>query len=187
MKIVVVFDIYGNVLVFEVVFVDLMVEVLDLVVNFGDCVFGLFWFEEIVVILWEIGWLMVCGNYDWFVLENLVEIFGLIDVFVVECLFLDSLIWLKIIQLMIYFIDEICLCYGILDDDDWYLIEKIEGFKGYLLDEFVLLENLVGEYLFIICCGYIYIFWIVWVVIIGQIIVNLGSVGLFFYEDQYFY
>lgn len=64
MRIVVVFDIYGNLFVLDVVLVDIVCRGCDLIVNLGDIVFGLFWLWEILEWLILLGLLIIVGNYE---------------------------------------------------------------------------------------------------------------------------
>lgn len=65
MKIVVLFDIYGNFVVFDVVFDDVCCCGVDVIVNFGDIVFGVFYLVEMVDCLIVFDLLIVKGNYEW--------------------------------------------------------------------------------------------------------------------------
>lgn len=69
MRFVVLVDIYGNLDVLEVVLWDMVVYGFEMVVNLGDFFSGLFNVRKIVDILMECDFLLIWGNYDWYLIE----------------------------------------------------------------------------------------------------------------------
>ncbi len=185
MKVAVLSDIHGNLLALEAVLEDLRLEAPDIVVNLGDCVSGPLWPEETAAILRETDWPTVRGNHDRFLIDDPVEKMGPTDTFAAKRLTEASFSWLRTTRPTIRLTDEIFLCHGTPDNDDRYLTEKVEGPKGHLPDEAVLLEELKGEHAPIVCCGHTHIPRVIRLQKTGQILLNPGSVGLPSYEDNH--
>jgi len=185
MKIAVISDIHGNLLALEAVLADLKTESPDIIVNLGDCVSGPLWPEETGTILRETNWPTVRGNHDRYLLDDPVEKMGPTDRFSIERLSSENLDWLKTTQPVIRLNDEVFLCHGTPREDDRYLTERVEGPKGHLPDEDVLLGEIKEESSPVICCGHTHIPRLIRLKATGQTILNPGSVGLPSYEDNH--
>jgi predicted phosphodiesterase len=127
-RIAVIADIHSNLLALEAVLADLAARGITRVIDLGDCVSGPLWPAETCDRLMALGFPTVRGNHDRWVTELPPDRLGATDRFTRAALTDAHMGWLRALP-PTQALPGMLAVHGIPGDDNWYLLERISGFR----------------------------------------------------------
>jgi len=182
-RLAIVSDIHGNLPALEAVVANINAAKPDLVINLGDCVSGPLWPKETLQLLHSLNWPTIRGNCDRAVGEIAREKLGASDGYAYDQLTESERKWLRDLPKTHAVSEHIFACHGTPDDDDTYLLEKIDGNTLRVPMPEAILHKLGGQTAPLVLCGHSHIPHFVQVTE-GRFVLNAGSVGLPAYSAQ---
>jgi predicted phosphodiesterase len=183
MRLAVLADIHGNALALEAVLADLRGQSPDLVVNLGDCLSGPLDPVGTAALLMQAGFPTVRGNHDRQLLDRPIGAMNATDAFTAARLGPAHRDWLAALPATLAPVPGVLACHGRPDDDDAYLMERLEGASVVAVDAAELAARLgptPGADL--VLCGHSHLPRLLRASD-GRLVVNPGSVGLQAYRD----
>ncbi|RCK50782.1 metallophosphoesterase [Thalassospira profundimaris] len=128
MKIAILADIHGNALALKAVLADLKQrEGADFIVNLGDCISGPLWPCETMKLLRQLDAITVRGNHDRQVATLPVETMIASDRYATSQITQQDREWLGALPQSTVIAPGIFACHATPDDDETYLIDRIEN------------------------------------------------------------
>ncbi|MBG1232799.1 metallophosphoesterase family protein [Aestuariivirga litoralis] len=177
MRIAIVSDIHGNLPALEAVIANINAAKPDLVINLGDLVSGPLWPKETLQLLQSLNWPTIRGNCDRAVGAHPAEKLGASDRFAYDRLSVDERQWLRDLPLTHQVSKRVFACHGTPDDDDTYLLERVEGQYLVTAPREIILQKLGKITTPLVLCGHSHIPQFIQVAD-GRFVLNVGSVGL---------
>jgi predicted phosphodiesterase len=185
MRIALVSDIHGNLPALEAVLTDTRRRAVTRIVNLGDSLSGPLLPLETARFLMRQDWMQLAGNHERQLLEFSGKGGGESDAYAHSQLTAEVFDWLRTLTHARPLDDEVFLCHGTPRSDVEGFLDSVEGdhTRPATAEELSARCTLTAPR--IIACGHTHIPRVAQS-LIGQLLVNPGSVGLQAYEDTWF-
>ena len=173
---------HGNIWALESVLADISSRGADHILNLGDSLYGPLKPAETADLVMNSSIISISGNQDRILVGEDDEVSPSLD-FVKSKLKPVHLNWLKKLEATKIFMDDFFLCHGTTDNDDEYLIHKVDenGVSMRGKDELSRIVSSIDQKF--ILCGHDHVSNAIRLDN-GKVIINPGSVGLQAYNDD---
>jgi len=182
-KLAIISDVHSNSYALTAVLDDIRKKEIKSIVNLGDSLYGPIAPFGTFQLLNNSNISNISGNQDRLILENLhIDAKNPTMEFVKSDITAEVIEWLEKLPFDLQLNEEVYCCHGSPQNDEEYLIERVEENQVVIHDIDEIANKLGGLNQKIILCGHSHIPKSMWVG--DKLLVNAGSVGLQAYEDE---